>query len=155
MSQSSNHLRLVSWTWQWVHFTQMASTVTRSQSNRAPLGCGGMGDSNSSPPAVAHFSTQGSGSPITARSVVPCSQEPWILSLVVPTGIVLKNFVLSVLSMETRLGQAVPLLSWRWKRLLRDPVRAPDITSCPEWNSTSKSSPRRASCSCGLSCSCV
>ncbi len=46
MSQSSNHLRLVSWTWQWVHFTQMASTVTRSQSNRAPLGCGGMGDSH-------------------------------------------------------------------------------------------------------------
>ncbi len=36
--------RLVSWTWQWVHFTQMASTVTRSQSNRAPLGCGGTGD---------------------------------------------------------------------------------------------------------------
>ncbi len=40
MSQSSSNLRLVSWTWQWVHFTQMASTVTRSQSNRAPLGCG-------------------------------------------------------------------------------------------------------------------
>ncbi len=40
-SQSSNHLRLVSWTWKWVNFTQMASTVTRSQSNRAPLGCGG------------------------------------------------------------------------------------------------------------------
>ncbi len=46
MSQSSNHLRLVSGTWQWVHFTQMASTVTRSQSNRAPLGCGGTGDSH-------------------------------------------------------------------------------------------------------------
>ncbi len=46
MSQSSNHLRLVSWTWQWVHFTQMTSTVTRSQSNRAPLGCGGTGDSH-------------------------------------------------------------------------------------------------------------
>ncbi len=46
MPQSSNHLRLVSWTWQWVHFTQMASTVTRSQSNRAPLGCGGTGDSH-------------------------------------------------------------------------------------------------------------
>ncbi len=46
MSQSSNHLRLVSWTWQWVHFTQMASTVTRSQYNRAPLGCGGTGDSH-------------------------------------------------------------------------------------------------------------
>ncbi len=44
MSQSSNHLRLVSWTWQWVHFTQMASTVPRSQSNRAPLRCGGTGD---------------------------------------------------------------------------------------------------------------
>ncbi len=46
MSQSSNPLRLVSWTWQWVHFTQMASTVTKSQSNRAPLGCGGTGDSH-------------------------------------------------------------------------------------------------------------
>ncbi len=46
MSQSSNHLRLVSWTWKWVHFTQMASTVTRSQSNRAPLGCGGTRDSH-------------------------------------------------------------------------------------------------------------
>ncbi len=46
MSQSSNHLRLVSRTWKWVHFTQMASTVTRSQSNRAPLGCGGTGDSH-------------------------------------------------------------------------------------------------------------
>ncbi len=45
-SQSSNHLRLVSWTWQWVHFTQMASTVTRSQSNRAALGCGGTRDSH-------------------------------------------------------------------------------------------------------------
>ncbi len=32
MSQSLNHLRLVSRTWQWVNFTQMASTVTRSQS---------------------------------------------------------------------------------------------------------------------------
>ncbi len=29
-----------------VHFTQMAFTVTRSQSNRAPLGCGGTGDSH-------------------------------------------------------------------------------------------------------------
>ncbi len=46
MSQSSNHLRLVSWTWRWVHFTQMTSTVTRSQSNRAPLGCGGTRDSH-------------------------------------------------------------------------------------------------------------
>ncbi len=46
MHHVSNHLWLVSWTWQWVHFTQMASTVTRSQSNRAPLGCGGTGDSH-------------------------------------------------------------------------------------------------------------
>ncbi len=38
-------MRLVSWTWQCVHFTQMASTVTRSQSNRAPLGFGGTEDS--------------------------------------------------------------------------------------------------------------
>ncbi len=43
---NSNHLRLVSWTWQWVHVTQMASTVTRSQSNRAPLGCGETRDSH-------------------------------------------------------------------------------------------------------------
>ncbi len=35
---------VISWTW--VHFTQMASTVTRSQSNRAPLECGGTGDSH-------------------------------------------------------------------------------------------------------------
>jgi len=33
MSQSSNHLRLVSWTWQWVHYNRMPSTVTRSQSS--------------------------------------------------------------------------------------------------------------------------
>ncbi len=46
MSQSSNHLRLVSWTWQWVHFTQMPCTITRSQFNRAPLACGGTGDSH-------------------------------------------------------------------------------------------------------------
>ncbi len=45
-SGNSNHLRLVSWIWQWVHFTQMASPVPRSQSNRAPLGCGGTGDSH-------------------------------------------------------------------------------------------------------------
>ncbi len=36
---------LVFWTWQWVHYTQMASTVTRCQSNRATLGCGETGDS--------------------------------------------------------------------------------------------------------------
>ncbi len=45
-SQRSNHLRLVSWTWQWVHHSQMASTVTRSQSNRAALECGGTRDSH-------------------------------------------------------------------------------------------------------------
>ncbi len=44
--------------------------------------------------------------------------------------------------------------SWRhvwgrkWKRLLGDIMRAPDITSCPEWTSASELSPRRASCSC-------
>ena len=35
---------LVAWTWQWGHCTPMASTVTRPQSNRATLGCGGTGD---------------------------------------------------------------------------------------------------------------
>ncbi len=63
----------------------------------------------SSPPAMAHFSTQVSSSPITAKSAVPCYQETWILRLVVPTGTVLKNLVLSVLSMENRLGQATRL----------------------------------------------
>ncbi len=33
-------------TWQFVHFIQLAPTVTRSQSNRALLGCGGTGDSH-------------------------------------------------------------------------------------------------------------
>ena len=44
MSQSSYHLKLVSSTWQWVPCTPMTNTVTRSQSNRALLGCGGTGD---------------------------------------------------------------------------------------------------------------
>jgi len=43
MSQSSNHFKLVSWTSQWVHCPKMAPTVTRSQPNRASLGCGGTG----------------------------------------------------------------------------------------------------------------
>lgn len=38
------HLWLFSWRWQWVHCTQMFSRVTRSQSRRASLGCGEMGD---------------------------------------------------------------------------------------------------------------
>jgi len=41
MAQSLNHFKLVSWTWQWVHSIKMAPTVTRSQPNRASLGCGG------------------------------------------------------------------------------------------------------------------
>ncbi len=40
--------------------------------------------------------------------------------------------------METRLGQGTAPLSLRWKRLLRDPVRAPDSSSCPEEASASK-----------------
>jgi len=40
----SYHLKLVSWTWRWVHWIPM-TTVTRFQSNRAPLGCGGTRDS--------------------------------------------------------------------------------------------------------------
>lgn len=38
MSESSNHFKLVSWTWRCVHCAQMASRVTRYQSSRAPLG---------------------------------------------------------------------------------------------------------------------
>lgn len=34
-SQSSDHLKLVSWTQWWVHWTWTSSTVTRSQSGRA------------------------------------------------------------------------------------------------------------------------
>jgi len=38
---NSKHFKSVSWTWQWVHCTKMAPTVTRSQANRASLGCDG------------------------------------------------------------------------------------------------------------------
>jgi len=48
-----NHLKLVSWTWQWVHWTKMASTVTRSQSNREALGCARTGDSHHGSAATA------------------------------------------------------------------------------------------------------
>ncbi len=58
--------------------------------------------------------SSGSSSPVSARSAVPRSRgssslvpaRSAILSLVVPTGTVLINLVLSVMSMETRLGQA-------------------------------------------------
>jgi len=40
MHHITNHFKLVSWTWQWVHCTKMAPTVNRSQTNRASLGCG-------------------------------------------------------------------------------------------------------------------
>ena len=39
-----NHLRLHLWTWQWVQWTSVASTVTTSLSSRKPLGCGRTGD---------------------------------------------------------------------------------------------------------------
>ena len=42
MSQSKCHLRLVSWTWQWVQWTSLAPAVTRS--NGRPPGCGRTGD---------------------------------------------------------------------------------------------------------------
>ncbi len=51
----------------------------------------------------------------------------------------LRCLVMSVLSMEA-IPSRLPLLSWIWKRLLRDPVRAPDSSSCPEEASTSKPS---------------
>ncbi len=35
----------------------------------------------------------------------------------------------------------LPPLSWKWKRLLRDPVRAPDVMSCPKEASASENSP--------------
>ncbi len=83
------------------------------------------------------------------------------------------------MSTETRLGQAAPLvvameailaacpLSPKWKRLLRDPVRAPDSSSCPEEASASKPAQEGflflwavLSCPClfspgGLSCPCL
>lgn len=44
MSESSNHLELVSWTSEWVQCTQMTSAGARSQSNRSTLVCGETGD---------------------------------------------------------------------------------------------------------------
>ncbi len=98
-----------------------------------------------SPPAAAD-SNPGPVDPVhTSRPGVPC------LCLVVPSGTVLIIMSCLVLSTETCLGQAVPrvvameaspsclpLLSLKWKRLLRDPVRAPDSLSCPEEASASK-----------------
>lgn len=45
LPKSLNKLKLI-WTCQWVHCTQIPSTVTKSQCNRAPLGCGKTGDSH-------------------------------------------------------------------------------------------------------------
>lgn len=45
ISQSSDDLRIVFWTCQWVHCTQMASTVHSAESSGAPLGCGATDDS--------------------------------------------------------------------------------------------------------------
>lgn len=42
VASSSDHLKLVYRTWRWVHYSQMFSTVTRSQSNRPCFGCGEM-----------------------------------------------------------------------------------------------------------------
>lgn len=44
ISQSSDHLKLISSTWQWVPCIQMASTIIRTQSKRAALGGGVTGD---------------------------------------------------------------------------------------------------------------
>ncbi len=124
------------------------SRVSPQSSTSSPLAA-----PTSSPPAAAHFSTQGSGSPITARSAIPCYQESCRAHR--------NSFKESCLVHGDWSGQAAPLvmaiprrlllLSWRWK----DPVRAPDFTSCPEWTSASMLKPGRSSCSCGLSCSCV
>lgn len=45
MSQSSNHLKVISWTRTCIHCTQTASTVSRSQSKRAHLRCDETADS--------------------------------------------------------------------------------------------------------------
>lgn len=44
MSQSKSHPTLVSWTWQWIQYTSVATPVTWSESNRAPWGCDWIGD---------------------------------------------------------------------------------------------------------------
>ncbi len=62
--------------------------------------------------------SSGSSSPVSARSAIHRSRgsssivpaRSAVLSLVVPTGTVLINLVLSVMSMETRLGQVAPRL---------------------------------------------
>lgn len=43
VSQSSDHPKLVSGTWQWIHCTPTAFILTRSKSNRAPLRWDGTG----------------------------------------------------------------------------------------------------------------
>ncbi len=71
---------------------------------------------------------------ITARSVVPYPRSHGFLVLLCPQ----EHFNLSC---HVGLVHGTRLLSLRWKRLLRDPVRAPDSLSCPEEASASKPSP--------------
>ncbi len=69
-----------------------------------------------------------------SRPVVP------FLSIVLPSGTVLRYLVGHVHGDSS--GAGLPAsLSRKWKRLLRDPARAPDSSSCSEEASASKPSP--------------
>ncbi len=111
------------------------------------------------PPSAAHPGPPFAGDYAAGPPLTP-AQVPWIKST--RHGQECHVYVLScpqehfnepclVLSAETHRGQAaplvmaeeaipsrLPLLSLKWKRLLRDPVRAPDILSCPEEASASE-----------------
>ncbi len=106
---------------------------------------------DSSPPD--HRWLKPAGSPLTHARRSPLTLAPWIQSTSrpgvpchVPRVMVLKSclalrnsFNVSCRSCPWRLVQLPASLSW--KRLLRDPVRAPDVMSCPEEASASKLSP--------------
>ncbi len=111
-----------------------------------------------SPPAAADSSPEHAPvDPVSARSAVHRSRgssslvptRSAVLSLVVPTGKVLIYLVLSVMSMETRLSLCRGSGCWG---TLWGPLTS---RHAQKEASTSELSPRRVSCSSGLSCSCV
>ncbi len=85
-------------------------------------------------------------SPHHGQACRAMSPESWFLSLVLPSGTVLMYLVGLVHGDSSGAGGSCsglgghfqPPAPLSWKRLLRDPVRAPDSLSCPEEASASE-----------------
>ncbi len=101
-----------------LHFTQMTSTVTRSQSNRAPLGCGGTGDSHHGCAADKSAATVWwyhvnmdqiffqnldesmlwrIKAVLKAKGVQPCTSKVYLIKLPVASAVIKTDFSVSLL----------------------------------------------------------